>query len=530
MAKRKVPTFKYPSRPTQRRRTQSFLGQKDNQEASVIGDFKAELAENCDFEINKNQGRTTLKNRLGYTKFGNSAVGAEECVGGSLYNYISGGSTTKSLFAAFNSGSSAVVFKHSASGDWIEQTGASAMTVDTDIVFQNANNSLYLYNGQESVRKYNNTTWSELSSGAPMSGAGDIGKYAVWAKNINHVAGLGNYPSRVYLSATTDPEDFTAENFVSLNPGDGYGITGLGTLSNFVVAYKTKGIYLLSGYEPSRIAAAPVQRSKHVGCLSHYSIAEGQNGQGVPVSYFFGNGRNGTGAIYMFDTVNVIRISDDIQETLDGLNKAKLSIASGVWDGEKYKLAVAYGASTVNNYELVYYPDINQWVVNTGKRPAHYFEYSGSDDVSNVYFGDAANSGLVYQDNSGTLDNDSFVSFHWKGKAQDSGEPYQDKKFKTMWISTNVIGDTQLSGFASVDSGQFISIPAISLSAGNQWGTGAIDWGDGTKWGGSTISKHRLGLNVRGGKTIQLELKSEQSAGIHKIYEFETYYKPKKIK
>lgn len=404
------------------------------------------------------------------------------------------------------------------------------MTQDKHVVYQNANNSMYLYNGSDSVRKYNNTTWTALSTGVPVSGVGEIGKYAVWHKSMNFVAGMTTYPSRVYISALADPEDFTSADYITVNPEDGNIITGLGSLQDFVVVFKSQGIYLISGDSPT--TASLTQRSKDIGCLSHFSIAEGKSASGQPVVYFLGNGIDGAPAIYMFDSVTVKRISDDIQTELEELNVQQLSKAAGIWDINKYKVSIPDGAATTNDKELVYYPDIDQWVVNTGKRPGHYIVYEGGNDIGNTFFADSNNSGLVYQDNSGVVDQDTLISFTWQGRSEDDGEPYMDKKWKKMWITTNTIGDTQMSAFASVDEANFIYIGALSLSSSTQWGDSGITWGDGvTIWGGaSDISKHRLSLDVNRGKNLKLKYQSEQSAGQEKVYEHSLFYKAKKIK
>lgn len=527
MAKPRLQRITFRPRPMQRVRGRSFLGQKDNQHGSIIGSFKAEVAENCDFELNKNQGRTTLLKRKGHTQYGNSAVGAAEGLGMGAYHYYSSGTDTETLLAGMNSGSSAVIFSYSASGDWVEEAGASAFTQDTQIEFQNANNAMYLYNGSEDVMKLSSTTWSRLSSGVPMSGSGNRGKFAVWHKNMNFVAGATSNPSRVYISALADPEDFTDGYYVNVNPEDGHIITGVGQLQDYVVAFKNQGIYLLAGYSPTSISL--VQRSKDIGCIAPKSIVEGKTAQGRPVIYFLGNGLDGEPAIFMFDSVNVRRISDDIQDTLNGLNTNKLTNAAGVWDGEKYKLAVADGASTYNNKELVYYPDIDQWVVNTGKSPAAYAWFEKGSDLPSLHFVDAAPSALVHQDNSGKTDSGSYIDFKWQGKHYDSNEPFMDKKWKKMWMTTNTIGDYDLSAFANVDDGSDTTLGILNLSAGSSWNT-AIAWGDDLTWGNSDINKHRIALTVPRGKTFQLTFQSAHSGGQEKIYEHEIFFKPKKIK
>lgn len=105
-----------------------------------------------------------------------------------------------------------------------------------------------------------------------------------------------------------------------------------------------------------------------------------------------------------------------------------------------------------------------------------------------------------------------------------------DKKWKKLWITTNTVGSTQMSAFAKIDDAYFQTLDAVSLSGAVQWSnSGDVLWGQFT-WGGGSISKHRLALNVSRGTNFQLKYESAQSAGTEQIYEHELFYKPKKIK
>lgn len=522
---RSIPRTNYPSRPRQRIRNSSYLGQSDNKHASLVGRFAAEEAENCDYEYNTDTRSTILQKRLGTTEVGTRAASTEEGLGLAEYAYFASGTVTRKLLAVFNYSTAARIYSLNGSNTWVHEASSANPTADALMTMQNANNAMYFYNGKDDVQKLSNTTWSVLASGAPFSGAGDRAKGAVWHNNINWLWGTENHPSRLYMSDVGAPE--TVTKYQPINIEDGGVLNGAARLGERLVAFKTKSINSVYGDDPDTVQV--VTNVHDVGCLAHMSIAEGKYRGGSPVLYFVGNGDKGTVGVFVFDGSKAKNIaSEKIQEELAGINKSRISQAVGFWDGKNYRLAMSHESSTYNNKEYVYYPEIDQWVVNTGRSIGAYGMYHEGNEVATIHYADSQNVGKVFKIDSGNDDDGTNIAFRWRGRAEDAGEPFQRKKFKKAKFKTNSIGEATVDIKVSVDDGGFTAHEALDLSGGSTYGS--FDWGDGTLYSSGGAIIHDRSLSVKPGYAIQVEFSSDHNVGQEKIYMHSIFYKPKRIK
>lgn len=429
-----------------------------------IGDTQASDLLNCHFdEVN------TLVKRDGSTLYGND-VGSLLPLGLGKYIYVAGASITRSVYVVLNGAVNGDVYLYVA-GTWTAQ--GRTLTNNTNFQLVQANNELYTFNGTDAVQNLSNTTWSSLASGVPLSGANTVGYYARYHNNMMFVARTNNNPSRVYVSALGDPENFTGGYTVDINIGDGDPITGIEIIGNYIAVFKPSYIALISGYSPDDLSV--IEKSTDHGAISTRSIVL-CNG----VILF----QDRDGHIYSFDTASVVQQSGLINTTIEGLNTTYYEDSAGVYFQNKYHLAVADGSSTKNNKVLVldllrsslYDPNQKVWAVYDGIQASDWLVARPSGNKDKLYFCESAADSKVYEMYSGTSDNGVAINFYYTTKNFSVEDNQRDKKLKYLYVNAEAVGDWNLTVSYSIDgSTSFANLGTISLAAGG-WvlGTSAL--------------------------------------------------------
>lgn len=432
------------------------LNDKDN--AFDIQDTQSPDMLNIMFE-----GNETIRTRDGYAQYASTVSGSDYCVGLGKYSYSSGtGTTTNSIYSVFGTD----IYKN-VSGTWTSQS--LTLTDNTDGNFVQANNELYYFNGTDAVSNLSNTTWSTLSSGTPMSGSNNIGRYAVFYSGMLFVAGTNAYPNRVYVSGDTDgsldtPEDFSGGWAYDIGTNDGSGeITGLIVLNNSVVVLKQRAIYALIGETGDTLSIDA--KVEGIGCVAPKSIAT--DGDFV---FFQSANRH----IYAFDGAKAWNISEVITGTIESLESTETDQSVGAYDSNRdyYIIACVDDGDTTTSIGLVF--DINRSVVQTFDYNArvwmkfdnitanNFIEYTSSNgDVVDLIFGDSGGTGKTFTMFSGTNDDDVAINAYYTTKNFSFGERQREKRSKYLFIDAFQSGAWNLDISYSVNQADFaFTIPS----------------------------------------------------------------------
>jgi hypothetical protein len=248
-------------------------------------------------------------------------------------------------------------------------------------------------------------------------------KYLVYHLDKFWASGCDDCQGRIWSTGVNgdnpglpDPCNWDSDFIDDVEPFDGQGITGLGTVGPYLLVFKQRKAYVLSD---------PFNRnyrrlSSSIGCASHRSIVETTQGT-LFLSEDLG--------VCITDGSNIQVVSDKIQPLLDQMahtNPQALNKAVGTYLHDSYWLSIPYG-DVKNSITLQYQLDTGAWWVhsfasadyatleiNNAKRVhAALPEVAGMNEllVANVY-----------------SDNDVPYQSYWEGPYWTWGTPHMNKR------------------------------------------------------------------------------------------------------
>jgi hypothetical protein len=223
---------------------------------------------------------------------------------------------------------------------------------------------LYISNGTDQVRKLDATTFS-----TPAGLSGETGKFvAVWQNRLvtacESGTTAGNNPSSVRFSDPADPENFTANVYEDLHPGDGEAIQGMVVWRDQLIVFKQTWFAVFYGIGTDDAGEAdPAWRSVEAGV-------------GLAASKAVVSARDG---VYFLDRKGVYKTTgsepQQMSQALDPfflgnpsiyfrsntLNKSQISLSAMGFHEERIYLAVPTGTATANDRMLVFDPRYGWW-------------------------------------------------------------------------------------------------------------------------------------------------------------------------
>lgn len=217
---------------------------------------------------------------------------------------------------------------------------------------------IIMSNGMDNIKVYDGTTIRDLKYKGYSSGAGESNKAPIGSCIELHYGRLWVADStQIYFSTANkdgyDPDDFTIPvdeeveinqhgGFIAIPTWDGGSIIGLKTIFDDVVVFKNRNIFKVLGTYPGEYEVKQLFSTN--GAIADGSIVADQN-----VAYFL----DITG-IYIYDGMNVIKISHAIKDTISRINKDKVKNSVGCFFRDSYFLAVPVDGSLVNNLLIEY--------------------------------------------------------------------------------------------------------------------------------------------------------------------------------
>jgi hypothetical protein len=366
--------------------------------------------------------------------------------------------------------------------------------------------AVYIANGTDRIHKFVVDTFS-----TPAGLANETGRFVAVTPISNRLVAAresgttaGNNPSSVRFSATNAPEDFTADDFVDLDPGDGEAIMGLAVYGDQLFVFKETKFWVHYGESVDATGGAVFHFRKvdtGVGLAASRAVAVGPDGV-----YFLA--RDG---IYRTTGGAPELISHAIEPLFTGgtslyfrsdtINHSAITAAAATWHNEQFYVAVPTGSSSTNDRMLVFDPHPGWWTLYDIPAAALCRFRIGSQPE--LVFAAPAGSNYIYRhSDSYTSDDGTTISSRWRSGWDNVGT-WDVKTIR----ETHVTGTGALQVRITKDWESAGGTPqSLELSvASDTWGDGAgpDTWGDGTDssdtWGPSnTIRTKAVRYAVRG--------------------------------
>lgn len=395
--------------------------------------------------------------RNGYTMIANDA-GDNVVQGLKGVRFANG---TKELLMVSNG----IIYKWTGSGNWTNIGGTYTLSTTADVDIVVANNSVYFFDGANTVPKYNGTTGSTVA-------AIPIGDKAKWFHNSLYVTGVSGTPNRMRISNNGDPEDFSGgtQATIDVNPNDGDYITGLGVLKDELLIFKTQSVWSLTGFGTAALTLSNLNEriSSRSGAISYRSIVN--IGNEILYLSFLGDKPH-------FRAIQRTRygvlvdggvISNDIEVSLNGMNKAQLTKVAGIFDGRNVFWSAPQGAATTNNRVYAYDTIIKGWTRHVGINASVWESFTISA-TPQVYFGEATADSKVYVMDTSTSDNGTAINFSITTKRYGGDVPEAKKKWKYLKTAAKEVGNYNITIDQSKDGFTYDNLGTLNLS-----GTGAV--------------------------------------------------------
>lgn len=416
----------------------------------------------------------------------------------------------------------------------------NGFTTGLDTEFVIANNKIYLFNGTENIHSYNgasvalNSGLTDLGSSIPKA------KYAVWWKNYMFATGESvlsgtKYPARVWFSNIGDPDTWTTgTDYFDVGLSDGQKITGIGILDQWLVVFKERSIYILSGSGPSdwKLSATVnnlVNVANSIGCVSHRSVVQVGNDL-----WFMSNDgvrslrKNEQGSNPLHGLV-----SGNIQGTIDALNDGQLGKTVATFFDNKVYFAFPNGSSTNNNKIAV--ADLRRptdksnnpyaWTTYIGWSPGVWTVYEPSS-TPQLYYGEGSADSLVFQAETGTNDNSATIDFDVQDRMIDLREPSMRKTTRFGIIYAESGGNYDVEVSSSTDGTTFTDHGDLNLLSGVVWNSGVWDT---TTWGFGTEIRQKFPIQ-RASEQIQMRFRNNAADQPVKMLPYTLAIKVKKVK
>ena len=363
-----------------------------------------------------------------------------------------------------------------------------------------------------------NNADASLISAAPLdNGSPPKAKYMVYYRERLFAAGDEAHPYRIYYSNAGAPETWPSTNFIEIEKGDGFYISGLQAFGNAIIIHKNDGhgdgyVYLLyiadstGQYDDTNwyVFKSPAAFS----AISDKSQAFFRN-------LLFYINRSGAYALSGQDLARTSADSEYGRFSIDNLtynidtdvktwSAGALSKAASVMYDNKIWTAVPAAGSSTNNRIYVYdfvrmsgeqlgvwsklsAPAVNNFVASDGSL------YGGSYD------------GYVYKIATGSNNDGSAITpYYWTAAISGLTEHRDNAKvFRILYITHECSGNWLLYIDYQVDF-QPASTTTLTLSGGgSMWAT--MQWRNNVWGGGVTTKKSRIILTDAVGKLIKFK-------------------------
>jgi len=435
-------------------------GQHSAALSDVIDPTSGELMQNVVIDkhgkLTKRKGQSLHANDLGNTAF--TGIGRYDPDATSSY-----------LMAA--SGTS--IIKSGTTGDWSVVNTGAAMSSGYDTEFIQADDLLFILNGQDRSPWYNNAKFTANPAG---STSPPTATTAAWLRNYLFTSGNPTESDTVRFSNNLEPLIFDTTDLFRVNTGDGQPVQRIEAFRlNELVIYKTRSIYVLDITGSTPLTDWTIQPiSRVIGLEAERSVVNVGNDH-----WFLSSDPIAVRSLIRtsYDKILIDMASAPIQDIFDGtadtvINVAQAHKSCAVLYDNKYILAIPTGASTVNNFVVVYDFLTKGWHTIDGWYPAAWQVWDNG-----LYYIDA-NDGVAIECFDGTTgdfgegpgsyvsasDPTIGISYVYISKNIDFDNPENWKSLDSLEVAFGTTGAYDASIFINIDDEGWTDIGDIDLS------------------------------------------------------------------
>ncbi len=355
--------------------TSGPLGLQDNESPDL---------QNVDFDKSG-----SVIQRKGYRTLNTSAIAANKKVTGIYwFEKQDGGETSvavcNSSFFAMNA----------LNGTWNDKTGGLTISITNQIDWETFLDTTLATDNVNVPFKWTGTgDAAVMTVPTGLSRAKFVKEFQNYSIFANVAISGVEYNSRFYHSTIKTIDSWSLLDFYDVGKEDGQDIAGIHVLGDKLVVFKDRSIYNVFFTGSNAAPFSVVKSNSSVGCVSHWSIQEVDNG----LVFLARDG------LYFYDGNNSFKISDRITSTLITYPATYLTnaVSMVLRTKNQYMLGLT-GSGTTNNKVLVWDYFNNSFSIYTGMNAASMgiFFVSGTDE--RPYFGDY--KGFVYRGNIGDDD------------------------------------------------------------------------------------------------------------------------------
>ena len=355
----------------------------------------------------------------------------------------------------------------SSSTEWTTVNSDDPISSGYDTEFIQANDLLFILNGQDPTHWYDGTTFTE---GTDNTSSPPTASTGAWLNNYLFLSGNDVNEDWVYFSNSLEPEIFTSTDLMKINTGDGQRVQRVESFRLFeLIVYKERSIFVLDitgSFDDGAWTVQPI--SKSVGCIAPRSVVSLGNDQ-----WFLSSNPIAVRSLARseYDKILVNMVSTPIQDIFDGtgtvtINKTYIDNACAVLFDSKYLLALTTGSSTINNTVAAYDFITNSWYVIDGWYPAAWIIFDNK-----LYYVDARDAKVTecFTGTTGDLTHNSSqptvaIEYEYISRNIDFDNPENFKQLDAMEVEFETAGDYDVTLSINLDHDGFQEIGTINLS------------------------------------------------------------------
>lgn len=474
--------------------TSSPLNLKNNESSDL---------QNIDFDrfgaISKRNGYSCLNTNSG------TAIGVD---GLYWYEYDNAGTKTRYAIRIYNSN-----FQKMDALDGVWDTMATSngsITSGNFFDFATFNNIVFATNGVDPPLQWAGTGSASTSNvPAALTDAKYVEVYENYLFYGNVIVDSTSRTTRIYWSALRDHTSWDGADWIEIALNDGQEITGLKTLGNALVVYKTRSIYNVfftgSADAPFRV----IKSNSSVGCTASGSIQEVKNGH-----VFFS-----TDGFYFYNGEGCEKISDKITTTILGYNTTNFTKMRSLHYAKKNQVWWTFTDSgeTTNDKIVVWDYYNNAWSIYDGINASALATFIVDGINERPYFADY--NGFVYRADTGNDDYalntanaiNSYYYTNWRGYNDIVNKKGVSNAY--LYYEDNSCILTMAYAYDLEEGDTYSQLVNLSVG-GSVWDT--FIWDD-DNWAGSGGKISRLDLTGRG-RLVRFKMANATSSETFKIY------------
>lgn len=295
---------------------------------------------------------------------------------------------------------------------------------DFGVGFAGAKSKLYVTSkNADVVKSFDGTTWADVA-GIPQA------KHLWYRHGRMFAINDDARTSGIYFSELLQPEIFAVDDYLEINPEDGYQINCATVFGDDLILFKDNAIWKLTGRTPTSFAIYEVD--SHRGSVSPRAVTQ------LRGRLFFFDRDTG---VWAFDGAGFELVGQAINDyLLKNLNYEEAFRASMYTSDDRVFLSVPWGSSGTEFRQFVYSGTTEAWVEwNEG--------FGGrADYLDTRYYGLPATDGIWYQDpaSSFTSTGTGTVNMEWRTGWALIGGPGAEARIRRLELTLKAPDTTSL--------------------------------------------------------------------------------------